>query len=55
MTLPTFTLRQMVEAGVHFGHHARRWDPSMAPFIYGKKIMFTLSTCRKPTRCCTLL
>ena len=37
MTLPTFTLRQLVEAGVHFGHHARRWNPSMAPYIYGKK------------------
>ena len=37
MTLPTFTLRQMVESGVHFGHHARRWNPKMAPFIYGKK------------------
>ena len=37
MTLPTFTLRQMVEAGVHFGHHARRWNPKMAPFIFGKK------------------
>lgn len=37
MTLPTFTLRQMVEAGVHFGHHARRWNPTMAQFIYGKK------------------
>jgi small subunit ribosomal protein S2 len=37
MTIPTFTLRQMVEAGVHFGHHARRWNPQMAPFIYGKK------------------
>jgi len=37
MNLPTFTLRQMIEAGVHFGHHARRWNPKMAPFIYGKK------------------
>jgi len=37
MTLPTFTLRQMIEAGVHFGHHARRWNPKMAPYIYGKK------------------
>lgn len=37
MTLPTFTLRQLVEAGVHFGHHARRWNPQMAPYIYGKK------------------
>ena len=37
MTLPTFTMRQMVEAGVHFGHHARRWNPKMAPYIFGKK------------------
>ncbi len=37
MTLPTFTLRQLIEAGVHFGHHARRWNPQMAPYIYGKK------------------
>lgn len=37
MTLSTFTLRQLVEAGVHFGHHARRWNPQMAPYIYGKK------------------
>mgnify|MGYP003300661247 CR=1 FL=1 len=37
MTIPTFTLRQLVEAGAHFGHHARRWNPQMAPYIYGKK------------------
>ncbi len=37
MSLPKFTMRQMLEAGVHFGHHARRWNPKMAPFIYGKK------------------
>lgn len=37
MTLPTFTLRQMIESGVHFGHHARRWNPKMAPYIFGKK------------------
>lgn len=37
MSLPTFTLRQMIESGVHFGHHARRWNPKMAPYIYGKK------------------
>lgn len=27
----------MIENGVHFGHHARRWNPKMAEFIYGKK------------------
>ena len=27
----------MIENGVHFGHHARRWNPKMAGYIYGKK------------------
>ncbi len=37
MSLPKFTIRQMIENGVHFGHHARRWNPKMASYIYGKK------------------
>ncbi len=37
MTLPTFTMRQLVEAGVHFGHSCRRWNPKMEPFIYGSR------------------
>jgi small subunit ribosomal protein S2 len=28
-------MRQLLEAGVHFGHHTRRWNPKMAPFIFG--------------------
>jgi len=35
MALPTFTLRQLVEAGAHFGHNTRRWNPRMEPYIYG--------------------
>lgn len=35
MTVPAFTLRQLLEAGVHYGHHTRRWNPKMAPYIYG--------------------
>ncbi|MEQ9811381.1 MAG: 30S ribosomal protein S2 [Azospirillaceae bacterium] len=35
MMTPTFTMRQLLEAGVHFGHHTRRWNPKMAPFIFG--------------------
>ena len=27
MALPTFTMQQLMEAGVHFGHHTRRWAP----------------------------
>ncbi len=35
MALPAFTMRQLVEAGVHFGHNTRRWNPKMAPFLFG--------------------
>ena len=35
MALPTFTMRQLMEAGVHFGHHTRRWNPKMAPYLFG--------------------
>ena len=37
MSLPTFTMRQLLEAGVHFGHHTRRWNPKMDPYIFGKR------------------
>jgi len=37
MALPTFTMRQLLEAGVHFGHTSRRWNPKMAPYIFGKR------------------
>ena len=35
--MPSFTMRQMLEAGVHFGHQTRYWDPKMAPFIFGAR------------------
>lgn len=35
MTMPTFTMRQLLEAGVHFGHHTRRWNPRMKPYLFG--------------------
>ena len=35
MAIPTYTMRQLLEAGVHFGHHTRRWNPKMAPYIFG--------------------
>ena len=37
MALPTFTMRQMLEAGVHFGHSTRRWNPKMEQFIFGAR------------------
>ncbi|MSO92154.1 MAG: 30S ribosomal protein S2 [Rhodospirillales bacterium] len=35
MALPTFTMRQLLEAGIHFGHHTRRWNPKMQPYLFG--------------------
>ncbi|HRY24442.1 MAG TPA: 30S ribosomal protein S2, partial [Geminicoccaceae bacterium] len=35
MAFPTFTMRQLLEAGVHFGHQTRRWNPRMEPYIFG--------------------
>jgi small subunit ribosomal protein S2 len=35
MAMPEFTLRQLLEAGVHFGHHTRRWNPQMKPYLFG--------------------
>ncbi len=37
MAIPHFTMRQLLEAGVHFGHTTRRWNPRMAPFIFGER------------------
>ncbi len=35
MAMPDFTMRQLLEAGVHFGHNTRRWNPKMEPFLFG--------------------
>jgi small subunit ribosomal protein S2 len=35
MALPTFTMRQLIEAGVHFGHNTRRWNPKMSSYLFG--------------------
>jgi small subunit ribosomal protein S2 len=37
MALPDLSMRQLLEAGVHFGHTTRRWNPKMSPFIFGKR------------------
>ena len=37
MALPEFSLRQLLEAGVHFGHQTQRWDPLMESYIYGSR------------------
>ena len=37
MSSTSFTMRQLLEAGVHFGHHTRRWNPKMKKYIFGEK------------------
>jgi small subunit ribosomal protein S2 len=35
MALPAFSMRQLIEAGCHFGHNTRRWNPRMKPYLFG--------------------
>ncbi|MCX7337986.1 MAG: 30S ribosomal protein S2 [Alphaproteobacteria bacterium] len=35
MSMPSFTMRQLLEAGLHYGHVTRRWNPKMSPYIFG--------------------
>uniref|UniRef100_UPI0013DB352D 30S ribosomal protein S2 n=1 Tax=Serratia marcescens TaxID=615 RepID=UPI0013DB352D len=35
MALPDFSMRQLLEAGCHFGHQAHRWNPKMNQYIFG--------------------
>ena len=35
MALPDFSMRQLLEAGAHFGHQSHRWNPKMSPYIFG--------------------
>ncbi|HEX3653317.1 MAG TPA: 30S ribosomal protein S2 [Rhizomicrobium sp.] len=37
MALPEFSMRQLLESGAHFGHRTQRWNPKMAPYIYGSR------------------
>ena len=37
MAIPDFTMRQLLEAGVHFGHQTHRWNPKMRNYIYGSR------------------
>ena len=41
------TMKQLLEAGVHFGHQTRRWNPKMAPYILRSAMVFTLLICRR--------
>ena len=36
MALPEFSMKELLEAGVHFGHQTHRWNPKMKEYIYGE-------------------
>ena len=40
MSIPTFTMRQLLEAGVHFGHQTQRWNPKMDNSFLVKEIIY---------------
>jgi len=37
MALPDFSMRQLLEAGIHFGHQTHRWNPKMKPYLFGDR------------------
>nr|YP_009252782.1 ribosomal protein S2 [Cymbomonas tetramitiformis]ANA56916.1 ribosomal protein S2 [Cymbomonas tetramitiformis] len=53
------TLEQMLDSGVHFGHQVRKWNPKMAPYIYGERngihIIDILQTLIYLEECCKFL
>ena len=42
-------VKEIIGAGVHFGHRASRWHPKMAPFIFGKRNMIHIIECMSGT------
>ena len=43
-------VKQLVEAGVHFGHRASRWNPKMGPYIYGRQKLIHIIDVRETVR-----
>ena len=37
MTMPNYTMKELLEAGIHFGHQLNRWNPKMEPYLYGER------------------
>ena len=42
------SMKQLLEAGVHFGHQTRRWNPKMAEYIFTERMVYILLTCKRP-------
>src|SRR5579859_5737808 len=57
--MPEISMKNMLEAGVHFGHQTHRWNPKMKPFIFGPRngiyIIDLEKTARHAKEACTFL
>ena len=42
------TMKELLEAGVHFGHQTKRWNPKMKPYIFGPETASISSICKRP-------
>jgi small subunit ribosomal protein S2 len=49
-TLPTIFVKELIEAGVHFGHRASRWNPKMRPYIYARRNLIHIIDVRETVR-----
>ena len=43
--MSVISMKQLLEAGVHFGHQTRRWNPKMAPYIYTERLTDSKNNC----------
>lgn len=48
--MPTILVRDLIEAGVHFGHRTSRWNPKMRPYIYGRRNLIHIIDVRETVR-----
>jgi len=48
--LPIVTLRELIDAGMHYGHHVSRWNPKMKPYIFGKRNAIHIINLRETIR-----
>ena len=48
--MPPVLVKQLIEAGVHFGHRASRWNPKMRPYIYARQNLIHIIDVRETIR-----
>ena len=48
--MPEINVKEMLEAGVHFGHHCSRWNPKMRPYIYGRRNLIHIIDIKETVR-----